>query len=344
MHGLLNTDIQCECANLILLFEHLWSWSDDMSPLHCLLVFLCVHMVTPHLNITCHNMVQKHITLSNVLQHIFQHHWQAMLCMRVQVCVCAHARMWLHTHTPVCTILPLIKFQSQRINGLIYLLMHGILDSHNILRISNTVSLSWSWQVHCALPALPKCMETSHHRCFWYTCSTRTAHMCLWISACWHPSTVRNWFTTLWSCLDGFTTWCAFYKLHCHVVHTSYWHGQLYCSAQVNVAVFTKSNVKVTICRVNESGNSHINLALGRVRGEGREVTAWVIRRGPHYAAPLHPSFIHSECGYWNVSQNVEKPSFVYADFMHFTPIMNIYWYRHQRILGRDTSPHPVAT
>jgi hypothetical protein len=35
-------------------------------------------------------------------------------------------------------------------------------------------------------------------------------------------SAPRNWITTVWSCLDGFTTWYSIFKLCCEVVCTSY--------------------------------------------------------------------------------------------------------------------------
>ena len=210
-------------------------------------------MLTPHL-ITWHNTVQKHITLSNALLQMFQHYWHATLRVCVCVCVCLCASVHKHLHTQCCNSLnssdikwsdiwPHTVFSAVATLWECPVLVKSTVQCQPIQSIQRQKSppLSWIYKQH------------------------QPAYLGLWISACRYPSTVRNWFTTLWSCLDGFTTWYAFYKLHCNVVHTTYSSSQLYCSAQVSVTVFTSSNTEVAIFRVNTSGGPHINLALGRV-------------------------------------------------------------------------------
>ena len=262
---------------------------------------------------------------------MFQHYWCATLlaCVRACVCVCVCARTHICTQIPACTVLQPIKFQQQRSD----------ICPHTVFSVIATL-----WECSALVKSTVQCQPIKAYRghsppLCWIYKQQQPSHMCLWISACWHPSTARNSITTLWSCSDGFTTWYAFYKLHCNVVHTSYSSSQLYCSAQVSVTVFTTSSIEAAIFRVDASEDPHINLALGRL-------WVWVCVRGrvgkqPELSAEAHtvlwPSFTRLECGYRNVCQNVRKPSSLHAHFMHITSSMNNKRYIKHRHFSRSS-------
>lgn len=66
------------------------------------------------------------------------------------------------------------------------------------------------------------------------------AHIQLRTSACWEHSALRLWTTTLWSCLERFTTQCIIFKLHCNAVCTSYSHGLLFYTSACQSAYQVK--------------------------------------------------------------------------------------------------------
>ena len=102
------------------------------------------------------------------------------------------------------------------------------------LQIIDSLSMLLSWHVCHSLPACFTDMDPVHCNCLWYTCSTRDSK-CPTMNFS-RLTSFHLWNTTLWSRLDGFTTW--------YVIHGSYRPRQLHCYTQVCASMFTESGLQ----------------------------------------------------------------------------------------------------
>jgi len=160
---------------------------------------------------TSHQLPQSNITLSIVPMHMFQQYWHDMPLL----CVCVKKWDPLETHSVIS------------------------LNSHKCMHSANScIQPQWHWKIDptsalkykpvsvlaCLLFAayLFNAPDTIHHHCFihmqlhrWYTSTYKFQ---------WYPSTLRNWITTLWSCLVRFTTCYSIFKLYwCLCYRLTYW-------------------------------------------------------------------------------------------------------------------------
>jgi len=170
---------RCERTHCISFqFKLLWSERSGVSPLNACR-FSCGLCVMPHL-IDDYSMSYKCITLHMVPLKEFPWYWHAILLWYISQC----RTQWEHTlwypgyHTVTLSMITLIFNYTNR-EKTIECPVHNynIIDSYNILQISDHVSLSCSWYVCCSVPARLKQTEPFQHHCLWYTCGTTEGRM-----------------------------------------------------------------------------------------------------------------------------------------------------------------------
>lgn len=124
------------------------------------------------------------ITLTMIPLQIFQWQWYAVLLPWAVQHLPSHTAFSIHI--TFCRFAVVCAYPS-----LVMSTVHG-------MPVQNIQSLSTTAVIHTH--AAPQMADTHPQS-----------------SAGWHPSTPENWITTVWSCLDAFTTLYIF-NLHCHDV------------------------------------------------------------------------------------------------------------------------------